>query len=78
MVNPHTAVAKENFWKHAAQIETVLPTGSEWIIGLRIGNISFFALLVEDCDYNPGDNVTVVVDPKNFLLFDADGQRISA
>ncbi len=77
MVNPHSTAARENFWKHTAQIETVLPTGSEWIIGLRIDNVSFFALLVEDCDYNPGDNVKVVIDPKNFLIFDKEGVRIS-
>ena len=77
MVNGDPSAARENFWKHQAEIETVLPTGSEWIIGLRIDSVSIFALLVEDCDYNPGDKVTVVVDPKNFLVFDSEGIRIS-
>ena len=78
LVNPHSAAVKENFWKHKAEIETVLPTGSEWIIGLRIDNFPFFALLVEDCDYSPGDTVTICVDPANFLIFDESGIRISA
>lgn len=76
MVNPHNSLIKESFWKYSAQIETVLPTGSEWIIGLRIDKTNFYVLLVEDCDYNPGDIVTTVIDPKNFLLFDKEGNRI--
>lgn len=76
MINPHKSLIKENYWIHGASIETVLPTGSEWIIGLSIDNITCYVLLVEDCDYQPGDKVSVVIDPKNFLLFDNEGLRI--
>jgi hypothetical protein len=54
----------------------VLPTGSEWIIGLRLGATAAFALTVEETVREPRQPVTLVVEPRHFHFFDGDGNRI--
>jgi iron(III) transport system ATP-binding protein len=63
-------------WSHAAAVDTVLPTGSEWIIGLRLGVTAAFALTVEETVREPRQPVTLVVEPRHFHFFDGDGNRI--
>lgn len=63
-------------WSHPATVETVLPTGSMWIIGLQVAQASAFGLVVEEPAYGPREPVTLAVDPRHFHLFDSDGKRI--
>jgi iron(III) transport system ATP-binding protein len=63
-------------WSHAATVETVLPTGSEWIIGLRVGAASAFVLTVDETVREPRQPITLVVELKHFHFFDGDGNRV--
>ena len=70
------AVVPEGWWSHGATVDTVLPTGSEWIVGLKLDGCPVFALSVEEVDYRPRENVTVAVEPRHFHLFDKEGRRV--
>jgi ABC-type sugar transport system ATPase subunit len=64
-------------WSHAATVDTVLPTGSEWIIGVRVEDALAFVLTVEETAREPRQPVTLAVEPRHFHLFDGDGNRIA-
>lgn len=73
---PSGATPPPHSWSHAATVDTVLPTGSEWIIGVRVGDAPAFALTVEETTREPRQPATVVVEPRHFHFFDTDGYRI--
>ena len=73
---PAGAVPPAFSWSHAATVETVLPTGSEWIIGLRVGEASAFALAVDETVREPRQLITLVVELRRFHFFDGDSNRI--
>lgn len=76
MLLPAGTVPPARSWSHAAIVETVLPTGSEWIIGLRLGEASAFALTVDEKVREPRQPITLVVDLKHFHFFDSEGNRV--
>lgn len=75
VLRPGTALPMRA-WSHPATVETVLPTGSEWIIGLRVAEALVFVRTVEEAAYGPREPVILAADPRHFHLFDADGKRI--
>lgn len=76
MLLPAGAAPPAFSWRYAATVETVLPTGSEWIIGLRIGEASAFALTVDETVREPRQPITLAVELRHFHFFDGDGNRI--
>jgi len=64
-------------WIRPARVETILPTGSEWIVGLRVEGHGLFARAVEEPACVPGDEVALAAPLERFHLFDADGRRLS-
>ncbi len=70
------APVPEGWWSHSAMVDTVLPTGSEWIVGLKLDGCPVFALSVEEVDYRPREEVTVGVEMRHFHLFDKEGRRL--
>ena len=62
--------------REAATIETVLPTGAEWIVGVRVGGAVMFALTTRDPRLESGAEVEFEVHRDAVHLFGADGARI--
>ncbi|RLJ51499.1 carbohydrate ABC transporter ATP-binding protein (CUT1 family) [Litoreibacter meonggei] len=59
-----------------AEIEGVLPTGGSWIVEVRAGGQLLFMTTHVAPTLSAGDDVTMVVEPAAFHLFDTDGQRM--
>lgn len=59
-----------------AVLETVLPTGSEWILGLNILGVSTFALSSVPPPGEPGEELAVRIDPRRIHCFDRSGVRL--
>jgi iron(III) transport system ATP-binding protein len=63
-------------WMEQATIETVLPTGAEWIVRLRCRGAVMFALATRDPLLDSGAPVSIEVARDAFHLFDDNGLRI--
>jgi iron(III) transport system ATP-binding protein len=64
-------------WVSRARVETVLPTGSEWIVGMETGGIRFFASSRDEpCCLDRGE-VDMLVPLKAIHLFDRGRSRIA-
>jgi iron(III) transport system ATP-binding protein len=59
-----------------AAVEAVLPTGSEWIVGLRVRDVPFYALSTEEFSGAPGETVDICIEASRVLLFGESGDRI--
>jgi len=59
-----------------AAVEAILPTGSEWIVSLRVCGAPFYALSTEEFSGAPGEEVDVRIEASRVLLFDESGDRI--
>jgi iron(III) transport system ATP-binding protein len=70
---PEGARAPLDQWCHPAIAETILPTGAEWIVRLRLGNSIAFALVVEEPRFHSQDRVMVTVAPQHLYFFDSGG-----
>jgi iron(III) transport system ATP-binding protein len=64
-------------WTHRALVETVLPTGAEWIVRVRALGATLFALTTRDPALSSGSEVTLAVDPSTVHLFDDADHRIA-
>ncbi len=62
-------------WSHPALIETILPTGAEWIVRLRMDESIVFSLTVEEPRYASQAKVIVAIEPQQFHFFDGEGRR---
>lgn len=66
------------YWSYQARIDTILPTGPEWIMAVRMGeDIYFMTTDIEPID-QIGDSIEVLVNPKEFHLFDSQKNRITS
>lgn len=64
-------------WRRRARVETVLPTGSEWIVGMESGGVRFFASTREEpCCLDEGE-VDMMVPAAAFHVFDDNNARIA-
>ena len=63
-------------WSHHATVETILPTGAEWLARLRVGEATAFARTVEEPSFLPLEAITVTVARSDLHLFDPDGRRL--
>ncbi|NIS79544.1 MAG: ATP-binding cassette domain-containing protein [Anaerolineales bacterium] len=73
----HDASLADGVWSCAAIIEAILPTGSEWIIRLRVDDSVLFMRTDEDPQFKSQDRGKIAVRADCFHLFDAHGQRLS-
>jgi len=64
-------------WTFDAVIDTILPTGPEWIVAFRIGNGILFLSADEEPGLQRHDPCKLFVNPKEFHLFDTNKNRIS-
>lgn len=64
-------------WTYDAEIDTVLPTGPEWIVAIRIGGDIFFLSVDEEPGLQSHDPCKILANPKEFHLFDVTKNRIS-
>ena len=64
-------------WRRRARVDTVLPTGSEWIVGMESGGQRFFASTREEpCCLDAGE-VDMLVPAGAFHLFGDNSARIA-
>jgi len=63
-------------WGYPAFFETVLPTGSDWIVSLKGDKRTVFSVLKEDPCLQPGEEVWVSTRKENLHLFDTQQKRI--
>ena len=66
------------WWTYPARIETILPTGPEWIVRLQADGVVISMLASREPRDRPGDDVTIGVAASDVHLFDAAGARIGA
>jgi ABC-type sugar transport system ATPase subunit len=66
------------WWTASARIETILPTGPEWIVRLRAGGATVSMLASQEPPVRPGDEVPITAARSDLHLFDAAGARIGA
>jgi iron(III) transport system ATP-binding protein len=71
-------VSNRHAWARSAVVETILPTGAEWIVRLRVDDCTVFALIVVEPCYGPQAKVTVAADPLQFYLFDETGMNVKS
>ena len=64
-------------WRERATVETLLPTGAEWIVRLRVGSVVLFALVARDPLLESGRQVSVEAQREAFHLFDRAGARLA-
>ena len=65
-------------WSEDAVVETLLPTGSEWIVGLRVHEAMVFARVVDEPRYAMNDPVAIAAESSAFHLFDHTGNRTAS
>jgi iron(III) transport system ATP-binding protein len=75
LVNQNKVIS-ENGWHRPVVVEAILPTGSEWIIRLRIDDSVVFMRTVDEPDFKSQDQRIVGVRADSFHLFDIDGKRL--
>ncbi|MDX9802093.1 MAG: ABC transporter ATP-binding protein [Spirochaetia bacterium] len=63
-------------WEINASIAAILPTGPEWGLQIEADSLHLFSQLNVEPQFNTGDNCTVTIDKKDFLVFDKDDKRI--
>lgn len=65
------------FWRRRARVDTVLPTGSEWIVGMESGGRRFFASTREEpCCLDEGE-VDMMIAAGAFHIFGENDARIA-
>lgn len=62
-------------WARPATVETILPTGAEWIVRLKVDDSIVFALIVEEPRFRSQAPVMVAAEPAQFHFFDGNGRR---
>jgi len=62
-------------WARQAIVETILPTGAEWIVRLKVDDSTVFALIVEEPHFRSRDRVVVTAESRQFHFFDGEGRR---
>ncbi len=60
-----------------ARVDTIQPTGADWIVGLVLDNRQLFALTSEAPPRDIGDDVGIVLRPDGIHAFDADGMVVA-
>ena len=73
--DPGTAAA-DRLWHRSAVAEAILPTGSEWMLQVRIGESLFFCRLDAEPRFDVGDEISVAVELNAFHLFDGKEARL--
>lgn len=58
-------------WSYPVEIDTILPTGPEWIISVRVDQKIIFVTTNQEPQYQPRDAAFAVAALPNFLFFDA-------
>jgi iron(III) transport system ATP-binding protein len=74
----HPTSGSVDAWDHDAVIETTLPTGALWIIGVRVNGVSLFCQMASDPALDPDTHVRVRADLDDIHLFREDGSRVQA
>lgn len=67
----------DGVWHRETIVEAILPTGSEWIIRLRVDESVIFMRTDEEPQFKSQDRGSVLARADCFHLFDGDGQRLS-
>ncbi len=65
-------------WSYPAIFETVLPTGSDWIVSLRVHKRTIFLVLREEPRIKPGEQVWISTRTEKLHLFDTQQKRIES
>ncbi|HYU18809.1 MAG TPA: ABC transporter ATP-binding protein [Chloroflexota bacterium] len=65
-------------WSSPATVETILPTGAEWIVRLQVCESVAFARMVEEPCFGSQASVAIAVDPADVHLFDLEGVRLAS
>jgi len=63
-------------WHINASVAAILPTGPEWGLQIEAEQILLFSQLNVEPQFNAGDNCTVAIDKKDFIVFDKDDKII--
>jgi iron(III) transport system ATP-binding protein len=66
------------YWSYPARIDTILPTGPEWIMAVRMREDIFFMTTDIEPIVQIHDSIEVLVNPKEFHLFDTQKNRLTA
>jgi iron(III) transport system ATP-binding protein len=72
----HDAPVADGAWSRDAIVEAILPTGSEWIIRLRVDDSVIFIRTDEEPQLMSQDRGKITVRADCFHLFDGNGQRL--
>lgn len=75
-VVPRGTEASNDTWCYPAEVQTLLPTGSEWVISLLVEDVMVFASVADDPEYKPQTPAAIAVKKNTMHLFDTQRQRI--
>ena len=64
-------------WSFPARIDTILPTGPEWVMAVRVGENIFFLTTDIEPIVQIHELIEVMVNPKEFHLYDHQNNRVT-
>lgn len=63
-------------WSQEVVLDTILPTGPEWVLSLRLGENLIFANVYEEPHYKSHEPLYLYCQGQHFHLFDKAGERV--
>jgi ABC-type sugar transport system ATPase subunit len=75
-ISPTLARAPAGSWVQPVTVDTVLPTGPEWILSLRLGSTIIFVNTYIEPSYHPHDTIYIHCQGQCLHLFNQAGERL--
>jgi iron(III) transport system ATP-binding protein len=69
--------SSDGFWQHKAAIDTILPTGPEWIVSVKIGECLIFFTTNDEPLFEGHEEVELAVFEEDFHVFYENGIRLT-